>query len=49
MMEAKVILTTLIRRCSIEVANPGDVQPDPGITLRPDGGMHARVRPLDSP
>lgn len=43
MMEAKIILATLLQRFDITVQAPGEVQPDAGVTLRPKGGMPARV------
>ena len=43
-MEAKIILTTLIQRFAIQVHEPEKVGMDPGITLRPKGGMPGTIR-----
>lgn len=44
LMEAKIILTTLIQRFAIQVHDPEKVGMDPGITLRPKGGMPGTIR-----
>lgn len=44
LMEAKIILTTLIQRFAVQVHHPERVGLDPGITLRPAGGMPGTVR-----
>jgi len=44
LMEAKIILTTLIQRFTIQVQNPESIDMDPGITLRPKNGMPARLQ-----
>ncbi len=46
LMESKIILTTLLQRFDIDVHGPADVGIDPGITLRPKGGMPGTVRAL---
>jgi cytochrome P450 len=43
LMEAKLILAMVMRRWSIEVKDPAGVRPDPKVTLRPAGGMAARL------
>jgi cytochrome P450 len=43
-MEAKVILATVAQRFAIEV--PHTPQPEPGVTLRPHGGMRGRLHML---
>lgn len=44
LMEAKIILTTLIQRFAIQVHSPEEVGTDPGVTLRPKGGMPGTIR-----
>ncbi len=44
LMEAKVILTTLIQRFDIEVHTPGQIRADAGVTVRPLGGMPITLR-----
>ncbi len=44
LMEAKIILVTLLRHFDIEVEQPHARRMDPSITLRPDGGMPGVVR-----
>lgn len=46
LMEAKIILTTLIQRFAVQVHHPERVGLDPGITLRPEGGMPGTVRSM---
>lgn len=41
-MEAKVILATVAQRFAVQVADPAPV-PEPGVTLRPRGGMRGRI------
>ncbi|MRG90875.1 cytochrome P450 [Polyangium spumosum] len=47
LMEGPVVLATLMRGLSFEV-EPRDVEPETFATLRPKGGVWARVRRLDS-
>jgi cytochrome P450 len=48
LMEAKIILATVIQRYTIEVHRPERVGIDPRVTLRPKGGMPGRLhRELD--
>lgn len=44
-MEAALILATLAREFRVEVTSPGEVIADPSVTLRPKGGLTARVLP----
>lgn len=44
LMEAKIILATVIQRYSLEVLRPERVQIDPRVTLRPKDGMPGRLR-----
>ena len=46
LMEAKIILTTLIQRFAIQVHRPEAVGLDPGVTLRPKGGMPGTIRAM---
>ncbi len=46
LMEAKIILTTLMQRFDIDVDDPANIGLDAGVTLRPEGGMPGRVRAL---
>jgi cytochrome P450 len=41
-MEAKVILATVAQRFAVEV--PDTPRPEPGVTLRPRGGMRGRLQ-----
>jgi cytochrome P450 len=48
LMEAKIILATVIQRYTLEVLHPERVAVDPRVTLRPRGGMPGRLhRELD--
>ncbi len=49
LMEAKIILATIIQRYQIEVLDPDDIAFDPKVTLRPVGGMPARLRRRSDP
>ena len=44
MLEAKVILSMVLRAFEVDVESPASIGTDPGISLRPLGGMRARVR-----
>lgn len=44
LMEAKVILATIISRYRVHVDRPQAVQLDPRVTLRPKGGMRATLQ-----
>jgi len=43
LMEAKLILAMIARRWSVQVKDPANIRPDPKVTLRPAGGMPARL------
>lgn len=43
LMEAKIILATVIQRYAIEVIRPEAIALDPRVTLRPKGGMPGRL------
>jgi cytochrome P450 len=43
LMEAKIILATIIQRYAVEVTRPEGIALDPRITLRPKGGMPGRL------
>jgi cytochrome P450 len=43
LMEAKIILATMIQRYDVEVLRPRAVRLDPRVTLRPLGGMPGRL------
>ncbi|MEM7154548.1 MAG: cytochrome P450 [Myxococcota bacterium] len=45
LMEAKIILATMIQRYDIELVDPDAIVLDPRVTLRPRNGMPARIRP----
>ena len=43
MMEAPLILASILQRCDFEVLNAVEVQPEPRISLRPKGSVLVRV------
>jgi cytochrome P450 len=45
MMEAKIILVTIAQRYRVEPAKGSEVDLEPGITLRPRGGLRVHLRP----
>lgn len=45
MMEAKIILATIAQRFRVEPAGDAALDLEPGITLRPRGGLHLHLRP----
>jgi cytochrome P450 len=47
MMEAKIILATIVRRFSVEPSDAAKVELEPGVTLRPRGGLRVYLRPRD--
>lgn len=49
LMEAKLILAIVLQRWSIELLDPAAVRPDPRVTLRPAGGMPARLHRTGAP
>ncbi len=49
LMEAKIILATVIQHHVVEVLRPEAVELDPKVTLRPKHGMPGRLVRLDSP
>jgi cytochrome P450 len=49
MMEGQLILATLAQRVELSLATPGEIAPEPLVTLRPLGGVPMRVRRLASP
>ncbi len=51
LMEAKIILASIIQRYGVEVIDPKSIQMDPRVTLRPLGGMPGRLhrRPDGTP
>lgn len=49
LMEAKIILATMIQRYAVEVTRPDRVVPDPKVTLRPKDGMPGRLRRVPGP
>jgi cytochrome P450 len=48
MMEGQLILATLAQRVDLSLAVPGEIAPEPLVTLRPAGGVPMRVRRLSS-
>lgn len=44
LMEAPLVLATLLRRVDLTLAQSAEVQPDPQITLRPLGSVKAQIR-----
>ena len=48
MMEGQLILATLAQRVELSLAAPGEIAPEPLVTLRPLGGVPMRVRRLAS-
>ena len=44
MIEAPLILASILQRCEFELVNSGDVEPDPRISLRPKGPVWMRMR-----
>ncbi|MBL4683984.1 MAG: cytochrome P450 [Nannocystaceae bacterium] len=46
LMEAKVIVASLVRRFSVEIATDPPPTPEPRVTLRPRDGMRAKLTPL---
>ncbi|HET6611643.1 MAG TPA: cytochrome P450 [Kofleriaceae bacterium] len=46
LLEAKIILATLVRAFSFSYAGEGDAVPEPLVTLRPTGGMPMRIAPV---
>ena len=46
LMEAKIILATIVQRWSISVDAPEAVRFDPSVTLRPAGGLPGRLHAL---
>jgi len=47
-MEGQLILATLAQRVELSLANPGEITPEPLVTLRPAGGVPMRVKRLPS-
>ena len=45
LMESHVLLVTLLQRLRIDLASARDVEPEPLVTLRPKGGIQARIAP----
>ncbi len=43
LMEAKIIVATLARRFDVDIAADPPPTPEPRVTLRPQGGMRARI------
>lgn len=43
LLEAALVLATVAQRYRVEVLNAGAVRPDPSLTLRPKGGLRARL------
>jgi cytochrome P450 len=48
MMEGQLILATLAQRVELSLATPGEIAPEPLVTLRPAGGVPMRVTRLPS-
>ena len=48
MMEGQLILATLAQRVELSLATPGEIAPEPLVTLRPLGGVPMRVKRLPS-
>ncbi len=48
LMEGQLILATLAQRVELSLASPGEIAPEPLVTLRPAGGVPMRVRRLPS-
>ncbi len=48
MMEGQLILATLAQRVELSLARPGEIAPEPLVTLRPAGGVPMRVTRLPS-
>lgn len=46
LMEAKILLATIARRYALDFPDTGTIRLDPGVTLRPRGGMPARLHRL---
>jgi cytochrome P450 len=46
MMEAPLILASILQRCDFQILNPAEVKPEPRISLRPKGSVWMRVIPL---
>ncbi|MFO0636299.1 MAG: cytochrome P450, partial [Nannocystaceae bacterium] len=46
LMEAKIILATVVQRFAIAVDDPASIAFDPSVTLRPAGGMKGRLQRL---
>jgi len=45
MMEAPLILASILQQCEFELLNSGGVKPEPRISLRPKGTVRMRVSP----
>lgn len=43
LLEAALVLATVAQRYRVEVLEPKEVMPDPSLTLRPKGGLRARL------
>jgi cytochrome P450 len=48
LMEGQLILATLAQRVELSLASPGEIAPEPLVTLRPAGGVPMRVKRLPS-
>ncbi|MBX7080945.1 MAG: cytochrome P450 [Nannocystaceae bacterium] len=46
LMEAKIILATVVQRFAIAVDDPASIRLEPKVTLRPEGGMKGRLQRL---
>jgi cytochrome P450 len=46
MMEAPLILASILQRCDFEIVDPARVFPEPRISLRPRGSVWTRVIPV---
>jgi cytochrome P450 len=46
LMEGQIILATLAQRVELSLVDPGEIAPEPLVTLRPRGGVPMRVRRL---
>jgi cytochrome P450 len=48
LMEGQLVLATLAQRVELSLANPGEIAPEPLVTLRPAGGVPMVVKRLPS-
>lgn len=46
LMEAKMVVASLVQRYQLDLEDPQSVRPEPLVTLRPEGGLLMRIHPV---